>query len=213
MFKKFKVLIVIASLAITLSLMSNTYSRYVANSQGNLQIEFAKWQLLVNNTDITSSTSSNITFKPTIEANNNVAANKIAPSSTGYFDVEIDPTNVDVSFKYTIDLAIDNTNIPDLIVTKYAIVPENYIEGNALEYKSLTDGTITNSNYYTSEGFKKFTVRVYFEWIENDIVIDENTTIKSSMDDAADTNVGNTAATENTTFKISANINFEQIIS
>ena len=44
MLKKIKVLILIASLAITLSLMSNTYSRYVASSNGNVEIEFAKWQ-------------------------------------------------------------------------------------------------------------------------------------------------------------------------
>ena len=84
MLRKFKVLFVIASLAITLSLMSNTYSRYVASSEGNLQIEFAKWQLLVNELDITNETNTSIAFEPTIEKNVNVAENKVAPSSTGY---------------------------------------------------------------------------------------------------------------------------------
>lgn len=203
MLKKFKVLFVIASLAITLSLMSNTYSRYVASSQGNLQIEFAKWQLLVNNADITNQASSNVTFEPTIQTNENVAKDKIAPSSTGYFDIEIDPTNVDVSFKYNINLNIDNSNIPDLMITKYAIVPENYLEGDALEYNYLDDNLISNTLYHTSEGFKKFTIRVFFEWFEGE---------NESMDDTADTDIGINAATENTTFTINANINFEQFI-
>lgn len=203
MLKKFKVLFVIASLAITLSLMSNTYSRYVASSQGNLEIEFAKWQLLVNNTDITNQTGSNISFEPTIEANENVAANKVAPSSTGYFDIEIDPTNVDVSFKYTIDLSIDNTNIPDLRMTKYAMIPEGYLDGDALEFNYLENSSITNTLYYTSEGFEKFTIRVFFEWFEGE---------GESMDDVADSNIGSAVATENTTFTINANINFEQFI-
>ena len=203
MLRKFKVLFVIASLAITLSLMSNTYSRYVASSEGNLQIEFAKWQLLVNELDITNETNTSIAFEPTIEKNVNVAENKVAPSSTGYFDIEIDPTNVDVSFKYSIDLNIDNTNIPDLRITKYAMVPTNYIEGDKLEYNYLENGEITNTLNYSDGGFDIFTIRIYFEWIEGTDEI---------MDNDADTNVGLTAAEENTTFTINANINFEQFI-
>lgn len=203
MLKKFKVLIVIASLAITLSLMSNTYSRYVASSQGNLEIEFAKWQLLINNTDITTNTSSTISFEPTIEANKNVADNKVAPASTGYFDIEIDPTNVDVSFKYKIDLSIDNENIPDLRITKYAIVPEDYSEGDALNYNYLTNNTIENTLYYSNTGFNKFTIRVFFQWFEGE---------GESMNDAADSIIGAEAATQNTSFSINANINFEQFI-
>ena len=198
MLKKFKVLIVIASLAITLSLMSNTYSRYVASSDGNVQIEFAKWQLLVNNTDITNNGSSTISFEPTILPNENVAANKVAPSSTGYFDIEIDPTNVDVSFKYNIDLAIDNTNIPDLMITKYEV-----IQGEKTETKYLEEGSISDTMYYQDGGFEKMTIRIYFQWFEGE---------NESMDDAADTNIGYTAATENTTFTINANIQFEQFI-
>lgn len=206
MFRKFKVLIVIASLAITLSLMSNTYSRYVASSQGNVEIEFAKWQILVNNTDITNNTSSNIEFTPTINKNNtNVAQNKVAPASTGYFDVEIDPTNVDVSFNYKIELGIENNeNIPDLTITKYAVVPEGYIEGDGLTEVTITDGTITNAMNYEAGGFKKITLRIFFQWFEGE---------GEKMDDAADTNIGYTAATESTTFTINANIQFEQIIS
>ena len=204
MLKKFKVLILIASLAITLSLMSNTYSRYVASSNGNVEIEFAKWQLLVNNTDITTNTTSNISFEPTIEENINVAKDKVAPSSIGYFDVEIDPTNVDVSFNYTIDLNIENSDIPDLMITKYAIVPNDYLEGDKLTFENITDNSITNTVLYDQKTFDKFTVRIYFQWMEG-----EDTT----MTDAEDTVIGNNAAINDTSFTINANIKFEQIIS
>ena len=204
MLKKFKVLIVIASLAITLSLMSNTYSRYIASSDGNVEIEFAKWQLLVNNTDITTNSSSNISFEPTIEANANVANNKVAPSSTGYFDVEIDPTNVDVSFKYTINLDIQNENIPDLLITKYAIIPNDYLEGDSLKFENISDNLITNTLTYNQNTFEKFTIRIYFQWIEGE---------NESMNDTDDTIIGNNAAIEDSTFTINANIQFEQIIS
>ena len=207
MLKKFKVLIVIASLAITLSLMSNTYSRYVASSEGNVEIEFAKWQLLVNTVDVTSSSTSNISFEPVIETNSNVAKNKVAPSSTGYFDIEIDPTNADVSFTYTIDLDIASENVPDLMITKYAILPENYLEGNKLEFSDLVDGKISSVMKYGTASFKKTTLRIYFQWFEG-----QTETLTETMDDTADTNIGYAAATEDTTFAINANINFEQYL-
>lgn len=200
MFKKFKLLLVIASLATTLSLMSNTYSRYVASSTGNVEVEFAKWQILVNKTDITTNNTSTITFEPTIEQNVNVADNKIAPSSTGYFDIEIDPTNIDVSFKYNINLNIDNENIPDLVITKYTIIPENYTDKDVIKYNTLENNTLENTLTYDSKNpFKKFTIRVYFQWYEGE---------NELMDDQKDTQIANT----DTTFTINASINFEQII-
>lgn len=207
MLNKFKVLIVIASLAITLSLMSNTYSRYVASSEGNVEIEFAKWQLLVNTVDVTSSSTSTISFEPVIESNDNVAKNKVAPSSIGHFDIEIDPTNADVSFTYTIDLDIASQNVPDLMITKYAILPENYIEGNKLDFNNLVDGKISNVMKYGTDNFKKTTLRIYFQWFEG-----QTEALTETMDDTTDTNVGYAAATEDTTFAINANINFEQYL-
>ena len=200
MLKKFKILLVIASLATTLSLMSNTYSRYVASSTGNVEVEFAKWQILVNETDISTNNTSNITFEPTIEKNENVADNKMAPSSTGYFDIEIDPTNVDVSFKYSIDLDIDNENIPDLVITKYTIIPESQTDKDVVVYNSLENNKLENILTYNNSPFEKFTIRVYFQWYEGE---------NELMSDEIDTQIANT----DTTFKINASINFEQVIN
>jgi hypothetical protein len=206
MLKKARFILVLVSLSICLCLMSSTYSRYVADTTGNIDVLFAKWQILVSDTDVTSNSSSTITFAPTIEQNANVASNVIAPSSKGYFDIDIDPTNVDVSFSYSINLGIDNENMPDLMITKYSIIPVSYIEGDPLEVINLTDNVITNTLSYnnTIESFKfePFTIRVYFEWYEGD---------SETMDDATDTMVGQSAATQNTTFKMNANISFEQI--
>ena len=114
MYKKIGIILLLVSASISLGLMSNTYSRYVADTTGNIDILFAKWQILVNNKDITTNSSSSISFEPFIEANENVAANVMAPTSKGHFDIDIDPTNVQVSFKYIINLNIENENIPDL---------------------------------------------------------------------------------------------------
>ena len=79
MYKKIGIILLLVSASISLGLMSNTYSRYVADTTGNIDILFAKWQILVNNKDITTNSSSSISFEPFIEANENVAANVMAP--------------------------------------------------------------------------------------------------------------------------------------
>ena len=122
---RIKILSVFIPLCLFLCFMSNTYSRYVADTTGNLKMSFAQWQILVNNEDIINNSSSSIVLTPVIDENENVVNNKIAPSSSGYFDINIDPSNVDVSFNYSISLDVLNENIPDLIITKYAILDEN----------------------------------------------------------------------------------------
>ncbi len=204
--KKVRFVIVLISFSVCLGLMSSTYSRYVADTTSNIEVLFAKWQILVNNTDITSNSNSNITFVPVIEENDYVESNTVAPSSKGYFDIVIDPSNAGVSFKYTIDLAIANENMPDLMITKYSIIPSNYVEGDPLEVISLSDNTITNTLNFdkntSSFKFEPFTVRVYFEWYEGE---------NELMNDDKDTEVGLSAVTDDTKFQMTANIAFEQV--
>ncbi|MGE5456018.1 MAG: hypothetical protein ACM3O4_02830 [Ignavibacteriales bacterium] len=207
MLKKVRFIFVFISLSICLCFMSSTYSRYVADATGNIDVLFAKWQILVDDTDITNNSSSTISFVPVIEENANVSSNTIAPGSKGYFDIDIDPTNVEVSFSYTINLAMQNQNMPDIKITGYSIVPEGYVEGNPLDVITLQGNEITDTLNFDKGTeqfkFKAFTIRVYFEWYEG---------VNELMNDEADSNVGLLAATEGTTLAMSANISFAQII-
>ena len=207
MLTKVRFILVFVSLSICLCLMSSTYSRYVADATGNIDVVFAKWQILVNNFDITSTSNSTIDFVPVMESTDHIADNVIAPSSKGYFDIDIDPTNVDVSFKYTINLGIENEDIPDLIITKYAIIPASYIDGEHLDFIILSGNSITNTMLYdkniSSFRFEPFMIRVYFEWYEGE---------NELMNDYNDSLIGHLAATEDITIKLTANILFEQVI-
>ena len=205
MIKKVKILLVILSLAITLNLMSNTFSRYVSKATGNIDMAFSKWQILVNNVDITSNTSSSIDLTTVLEENSNIATNTIAPSSKGYVDIDIDPTNVDVSFDYSINLEVKNEEVKDLLITDYAILDNNYIEGDQIETIPLEENSINETLLYdnTIDNFKfePFTVRIYFEWYEGE---------NEQLDDTKDTEIGTKAANEDTPLEITASINFEQ---
>ena len=103
-------------------------------------------------------------------------------------------------------MEIENENIPDLMITKYSIIPDSYVEGDPLEFINLNDESIANTLTFDKDvelfKFKPFTIRVYFEWYEGEDEL---------MDNEADSLIGNLAATENSTFKINANISFEQI--
>ena len=195
-------LLLLISVSVSLCFISSTYSRYVAGTEGNIDMLFAKWQILVNNSDITAQNSSNITFTPVIEPDNNIKANTIAPTSKGYFDIDINPSNVDVSFRYLINLTMNNQTMPDIMITKYAILPDDYQEGDVIEYITTNTTAITNDMIY-DEGFDPFTIRIYFEWYDGE---------GESMDDSADSAIGQDAAVNNTSLTITATLSFEQII-
>jgi hypothetical protein len=185
--------------------MSHTYSRYVAESTSNVQVSFAKWQILLNESDITNGTNSNIEITPVVEKSANVKENTIAPSSKGYFDILVNPSNVEVSFDYTLTIEVLNKNLPDILISKYAILEEGFKETDTITKLDITDNTITGTLTYDNEtknfSFKPFTIRVYFEWIEG---------TNESMNDILDTNIGLDAAQNNTKLQIAANISFKQ---
>lgn len=204
---KLKILLILVSLALTVSLMSDTYSRYVADTVGSLEVQFAKWKILVNDIDITNGNTSSIELTPVIEENSNVAANKFAPSSKGYFDIEIDPSNVEVSFDYEVTLELLNDNLPDLLISKYSILKSDFTENDAIVTNDIVDnkitGTLKYKNLSTSSDevfmFEPFTIRVYFEWFDGDT---------ATMSDEDDTLIG--TSTDVTSLQIKASVKFEQ---
>ena len=197
---KLKFLIVCFMLIILVSLMSNTFSKYVSSADGDLNVSFAKWQILVNNLDISDASNSEILFVPVIDSNNEVEKNSVAPSSSGYFDIAIDPSNVALSFNYNITFSIENDDIPDLMISEYAILP---VDDSPIEKISLDNNIIEKDMIYDPENpFKPFTIRLFFKWYEGE---------NELMDDLADTEIGTVAAINDTKLKMKANISFKQI--
>ena len=64
--KRICFVLLLMSCSLCLCFMSSTYSRYVAGTTGNIDILFAKWQILINNEDITNQNNSSITINPII---------------------------------------------------------------------------------------------------------------------------------------------------
>lgn len=230
--KKIKIILLLLSLSLTMCFMSDTYSRYIADTTGDIEVQFAKWQILVNTNDITSGDEKSIDLQPVVIANEHVAADTFAPSSEGYFDIAVDPSNVNVSYEYSISLEVLNKDMPDLMITQYSYIDGDGVEGEKTDIDStsvvngLIENAIVKQNLYDDEKtFEAFTIRIYFEWFEGD---------GEQQDDAADTLIGYNAAivetvnneevteTENETdeevevtqgkLKIRASISFKQLL-
>ncbi|MBR5370563.1 MAG: hypothetical protein IK137_04600 [Bacilli bacterium] len=187
---RLKILIGIITLAFSLSIISTTYSRYAADANGDVTLDFAKWQILINGEDITRSDVRSLDITPNIIENKNVAAGKLAPSSLGYYDIEIDATNVETSFD--LHLTLDNDDMADLKIKSYTIDDGEEID--------IEDNRIDETFDY-DEGFGVITIRIYFEWYDTDD--------GEEMNDEED----NSYAATHDSITITTNLSFEQKIS
>ena len=195
---KLKVLIVFVIFACALSIVSNTYSRYVAAAEENIDLALANWQILLNDEDITTSSESVGLINPVILENENVANNKLAPSSVGYFDIDIDASSVELSFNYNLKIN-KNEILDDLLITKYQIIEEDTNSDEA-EYIDVVNNEINGTIDYSEENtIKPFKIRVFFEWFDGD---------SEESNDESDTEI----VKNNNSLTINATIKFTQKI-
>ena len=185
---KIKFFIALISLVYCISLIQDTYAKYVSSASGNATMSIARWNILVNDTDIKNNSNFTNTITPVFEGNENIANNVVAPTSTGYFDIVLDGANADVSFNYAINLEVDETSdVSDLVIEKYTI------GSDPTEY--TYDGTISN-NIILTDINKTISYRFYVTWNDSET---------ASMD-----NVGDTLAAGGKA-KIAVSINFIQL--
>ena len=120
--KKYIIISIIFIIIIASLIIGNTVAKYITSASSNADINIARWQVLVNNQDITSATTLNNVITPIFPGNENIANGVIAPTAEGYFDIVIDATNTDVSLSYEITISPNEDSIvTDLIMSGYSI--------------------------------------------------------------------------------------------
>lgn len=177
---KFVSLFVLIVLIAFLYLGVTTYSKYRKQVAASGEATVARWLIKVNTEDIKGKTALTNNITPTWDANAYVKDNLIAPGSTGYFEITIDATNVDVDFNYEIENLNDTTAaLPDLIITSYQI----------------NGGTLTNTtgNKITGEITKNTAstvIKAYIKWDDDPATQtmdnQEDTTFAQQADTTAD---------------------------
>lgn len=169
--KKITFPLAVLCLLLCIFLIQDTYAKYITTTNESANMTIARWKILVNNKDIRENSTTNATITPVFEGNNNIKDNVIAPTSTGYFDLIIDATEVDVSFTYKIEISPSNTSpVKDLIATKYKI--DNQEETSLTKDNQVIENTILHK-----DNTNQINIRVYIMWDDS-----ENSTMNNKED-------------------------------
>jgi len=171
--RKHRFLIAFVSLFILISIIQETYAKYLTNASANTNMTIARWNIIVNNQDILNNSDFSNGIKPVFLGSEHIANGILAPLSEGYFDIVVDATNVDVSFNQVITLSHgkDNT-VSDLAITGYSV--DN---GSIISFDKET--TFTNE-ILLSDQKRIHTYRIYVKWLDG-----ENETMDNEKDTEA----------------------------
>ena len=181
--KKTALLVICLLLAIILSFMiGKTFSKYISEVKGTGTAEIANWVFKVNGKE---DVIQNVNLLSTYN-NETLINNKVAPGTSGRFNIVVDATGSEVGVYYVIQFLNESEKPQNLIFT---YDDQQYTTVQDLE-KDLS-GTI-NAN----DENKTRTITIYWEWQyqtgENENEINQN--------DIIDTN--NAKQLENYTFDI-----------
>lgn len=198
--KKFTILIIGLILLTILLGFALIYAKYISSAYGNTKMAIARWDIKVNNLSIKDNTNISNTLKPIFPGNSNIAANIIAPTAEGYFDLNFDFTGADVSFKYEITPSVDSSSsVKDLVATGYSIADNGGEFGNRVNLENYNDKI--SDTILLNSPVKKRTVRIYILWNDDET--------SQEMSDDEDTN--STKSEKDPLFHV--NIIFTQVAS
>jgi len=125
-------------------IMATTLSRYTNSYSEDINIGTAKWNIAVNGEMLSNNKSTldnDIELIPDI-ANDGIIRN----GDTGYIEIEIDPTDTEVSVDYNIALSFIKNNLSmtaSILFTGYSLDDEltiNSLSGNTISGTIILDG-------------------------------------------------------------------------
>lgn len=170
--KKITIPLCIICFLLCLFFIEDTYAKYITSTNESASMNIARWRILVNNKDIRENSTTNAVITPIFNGNDNINSGIIAPNSEGYFDLIIDATEADVSFKYKIEISVNqNSPVKDLITTKYII-------DNGNEIPLERDNATIENTVLHKDNTKPINIIVYIKWDDSN---------EATMDNDADT--------------------------
>ena len=192
MSKKITTTLAILWIMICFFIIQYTYAKYVTGIASSTNAEVATWSLTLNNQDILSNADFSTNLSLVFPGSEYYNANCVVPGAIGYFDLEVDSTNVTVPFKYTVTTSFATGNaITDMEIIGYSLNGSNTITYLDNYHPSATNNVsaVTNSS----------SIRVYVQWVDR--------TANENLNDIQDTAV----ATSHGSTIISVNVLFEQV--
>ena len=146
------VVVLALALIVAIVLSMYAYSKYTSTLTGNGTSTVAKWSFKVNGQ---TQTIPDIDLGETMDAHSNVADKKLAPGTSGHFDLILDGSGSEVAIDYNIKLAITQkpTNLKFYLDDKYQTPI------------SETDGTLNIAGSIALEDVNTpLTKTIYWQW-------------------------------------------------
>ena len=174
---KNKIILLLAFLSLftCIYFIQDTYAKYLTKASTDVTGRVARWNIEVNDTVIKNNSTLTNLITPNFSGTTHIAPNVIAPTVTGSFELEIDSTNVDVSYTYTISIE-RNEDLSDFIVTGYKVDNGSIINvDTSVETPSITNDVLL------SDTQRVHTITVYIGWNDNETT--------QNMDNQEDTEV------------------------
>lgn len=191
-YKKCILLIILILILALVFFLIQIFAKYLTSASGDTSMNVARWNILVNDVSIKNNTDISNTLVPVFSGNEHIASNIIAPTAEGYFDLNFDFSDADVSFEYEISTTVDkNSVVKDLVTTGYSVNDGEKITFD--EVNSPIKDTIL-----LTDSIEAQKIRVYVKWNDDET---------AAMDNAADT----VATTSETPALLHVNISFTQI--
>ena len=108
---KIKVLLMrltLIMLVITIYVISTTYALFQSQIKGSVVKNVGKWSIKINGADVLKGTSEEFNMQQfVVDENENTKPVKMAPGTTGLFELSIDPTDTQISVRYDISIVLD----------------------------------------------------------------------------------------------------------
>ena len=175
-YKKFLLLVIGLCICFLLFYMIQIYAKYLTSAEGNTKLTIANWNIIVNNLSIKNNTDISNSIVPIFPGTEHIASNIIAPTAEGYFDLNFDFSNADVSFQYIVNVSPDiNSSVQDLVSVGYSID-----DGEKITFENFNE-SITDT-IALSDNIKTRKLRIYIMWNDN-----EESQTMTNLDDTLST--------------------------
>ena len=191
--KKFLLLLIGICICFLMFFIVQIYAKYLTSAEGSTALTIANWNISVNDLSIKNNTDISNSIVPVFPGTEHISSNIIAPTVEGYFDLNMDFSNADVSFNYEITTSADeNSSVKDLVATGYSID-----DGEKINFENYNDPI--SEIIELSSNIENRKIRIYIMWNDS-----EDTQTMTNSDDTTSTTSENSPL-------LNVNISFTQI--
>lgn len=160
--KKLLLLLIGICVCLLLFTIITIYAKYLTATEGTTSLTIANWNISVNDLSIKTDSDISNSIVPVFPGTEHISSNIIAPTAEGYFDLNLDFSNVDVSFKYEITASADeNSSVKDLVAIGYSVD-----DGERIDFENYNE-TITEVIELLSD-INTRKIRVFIKWDDSE---------------------------------------------